>query len=142
MKIVINVLSIVVALSIIISCKSNQGSLLLVNSSEESISRATVKICGEAMAFINIDPLKSVVGSYRVKGDSHFDIVIEFNNGRIFQKEIGYITSGFDYSHEITITNENIYLRLVSLDGSKPPTESVEGIGEDKLPREMTNSGG
>jgi hypothetical protein len=98
------ILSIILVLSTIISCTLNQGAFEVVNNSKNSISKATVKICKQTIEFNSLSPMENVKGIYEVKGDSHFDITIEFSNGKIFQKEIGYVTGGFDYAHKIIIS--------------------------------------
>ena len=94
MKVLRNVLVVTFALLLIISCETNKGSFLLINNSNDAISTASVKVCGQSIEFRDIPRLKSVVGSYMVKSDSHFDIVVKFNSGKELHKQIGYVTNG------------------------------------------------
>lgn len=114
MKVLRNVLVVTFALLLIISCETNKGSFLLINNSNDAISTASVKVCGQSIEFRDIPRLKSVVGSYMVKSDSHFDIVVKFNSGKELHKQIGYVTNGVDFRHEIVVTEKDIKLQLLS----------------------------
>jgi hypothetical protein len=114
MKTLINFLSIAFALLVIGSCETNKGSFLLINNSEESISKASVKVCGQTIELKNIPPSESAKGTYQVKSDSHFDIIIDFKNGKKLQKQIGYVTNGIDFRHKTIVTNSDIDIQLLS----------------------------
>ncbi len=113
MKVLRDVLVVTFALLFIISCETNKGNFLLINNSNDAISTASVKVCGQSIEFSNIPHLKSVVGSYMVKSDSHFDIVVKFNNGKEIHKQIGYVTNGVNFRHEIIVTETDIKLQLL-----------------------------
>jgi hypothetical protein len=89
-------------------CVANKGSFLVVNNAQEPISRGIVTVCGQTMEFKNLLPTKSVPGSYLVKSDSHYDISIEFQSGKKLKREIGYVTNGMDFHHEIVVTDIDI----------------------------------
>jgi hypothetical protein len=93
---------------ILVSCMTNKGNFLLVNKAKEPIARALVTVCGQTIEFKAIQPSKSASGSYEVKSDSHYDVRAEFESGRKLQKEIGYVTNGLDFQHEIVITDTDI----------------------------------
>jgi len=113
MKVLRDVLVVTFALLFIISCETNKGNFLLINNSNDAISTASVKVCGQSIEFSNIPHLKSVVGSYMVKSDSHFDIVVKFNNGKEIHKQIGYVTNGVNFRYEIIVTETDIKLQLL-----------------------------
>jgi hypothetical protein len=80
----------------------------LINKADEPIVRATVAICGQTIELKDIQPGESVSGSYDVTSDSHYTIEIEFQSGKHLRKETGYVTSGMDFQHEITVTGSDI----------------------------------
>ncbi len=92
------------------SCTSNTGDFALVNKANETIARASVEISGQKFEFMDVEPNETVLSSYEVRFDSHYTIEIEFQTGRLLQKETGYVTSGMDFQHEITVTSSNIEL--------------------------------
>ena len=48
-----------------------------------------------------------------MKSDSHFEILIEFQNGKKLKKKIGYVTNGLGFHHEIDVTATDIDIRLI-----------------------------
>lgn len=93
---------------IMAACTHNKGSFLLLNKSKESIARALVTVCGQTIELKSIKPTNSASGSYEVKSDSHYDVRVEFDSGRKLRKEIGYVTNGLDFNHEIVVTDTDI----------------------------------
>lgn len=108
MRISIIAISIIFISLIISSCVDNKGSFLLINKANEPIVRALIVICGQTIELKDIQPNKNVSGYYMVKSDSHYNIKIEFQSGNKLQREIGYVTNGFDFYHEIVVTNTDI----------------------------------
>jgi len=108
MRILIIAISAVFTIFIMTSCIANKGSFLLVNKSRETISRGLVTVCGQTIELKEIQPTESATGSYKVKSDSHYDIAIEFQSGKKIHKEIGYVTNGLDFHHEIVVTDTDI----------------------------------
>ncbi len=86
----------------------NKGVLNLVNRSNESISRLNVSICNETLEFLNLKSGAVVSGSYTIKGDCHFEITVQFDSGKKIEKKYGYVTNGFDYSHQIEISDSMV----------------------------------
>lgn len=90
------------------SCVAYKGSFLLINRAKEPIARALVTICEQTIELKDIQPTKSASGSYDVKSDSHYDVMVEFRSGIKLQKRDGYVTNGFDFKDEITVTDIDI----------------------------------
>ncbi len=101
---------------VIASCTTNKGSFLLINNAKETILRSTVTICGQTIELKNIQPTKSAVGSYYVKSDSHYSIKVEFQSGKELRKELGYVTNGFDFHHEILVTDIEIEITNINVE--------------------------
>lgn len=93
---------------VMVACDSYKGSFLLRNNSKESIARVQVLVCGQTIELKEIQPGKSRTGVYKVRSDSHYDVRVEFDSGRKLQKEVGYVTNGFDFHHEIAISDTDI----------------------------------
>jgi len=90
------------------SCTPHKGNFLLINKASEPISRALVNVCGQTIELNEILPTKSAVGFYEVRSDSQYDITIEFRSKKIIRKEVGYVTNGLDFSHQIVVTDTDI----------------------------------
>lgn len=108
MRVLVTAISAVFAVFAMISCVANKGDFLLINKAKEPIARALVTVCGQTIELRDVQPGKSVSGSYEVKSDSHYDVRIEFQSGKRLQKGVGYVTNGLDFHHEIVITDTNI----------------------------------
>lgn len=93
---------------IMASCIANKGSFLLINKAKEPIVWGSVTVCGQTIELKDIQPSNSATGSYKVKSESHFDIKMEFQSGKKFRKEIGYVTSGMDFHHKFVVTDSDI----------------------------------
>ncbi len=102
--------TIIVTLFVIffIISSNNKGQFSLKNNASETISFASITICNQTIKLMNIQPGENVSGSYDVKSDSHYTIKIELQSGKSFLKEIGYVTNGMDFQHEILVTNSSI----------------------------------
>lgn len=96
------------AVLFLISCTNSKGSFSLVNKTDEPIARASVTICGQTIQLRDIQPNSNAVGSYEVKFDSHYTIQVEFQSGKTLQKEMGYVTNGADFQHEIVVADSDI----------------------------------
>ena len=106
----VSIIAISAAFSVLVmaSCVANKGSFLLINKAKEPIARALVTVCGQTIELRDIQPTQSAPGSYEVKLDSHYDVKIEFQSGKKLQKGVGYVTTGFDFQDEITVTDTDI----------------------------------
>lgn len=93
---------------VLTSCITHKGSFLLSNQAKEPIAQALVTVCGQTIKFKDVQPSYRVSGSYKVKSDSHYDVRIEFSSGTVLKKELGYVTNGLDFYHEIIVTDANI----------------------------------
>jgi hypothetical protein len=74
------------------------------------ITLAEVEVCEQFMQFKMIEINASKEGSFRIKGDSHYTILIEFASGKKLEKEIGYVTSGFDFEDTLIIKDDDILI--------------------------------
>ncbi|TLN26982.1 hypothetical protein FDZ71_00350 [bacterium] len=99
-------LLVLVALSPI-ACSRNEGRFTLVNGSSDRIA-ARVEVCGQVSEFDDVGPGETRQGSYRVRGDSAYDVSVTFASGGKANREVGYVTNGFDFTDVITVTTSSI----------------------------------
>ena len=104
---VLGVAATLVAL-LLISCTNSKGNFTLINKATEPIARASVVICGQTIELKDIQPNTSAAGFYKVKGEDHYTIQVEFQSGKTLRRETGYVTSGLDFQDEITVTDSDI----------------------------------
>ncbi len=97
-------------LILLASCSANTGEFTLVNESEELIRRAHIEISSTVIELKEIMPQEKRVVSFKVNGDSHYEIEITFVSGKQLRDDVGYVTSGFDYKHTINISETDISL--------------------------------
>lgn len=108
MKVVLVAISAALLFLVMASCTTNKGSFVLVNKAKETIARAVVIVCEQTIEFQAIQPTTSRSASYKVQSDSHYDVKVEFGSGKRLHKEIGYLTNGVDFHHEMIVTDNDI----------------------------------
>lgn len=91
-----------------LACAPNKGTVSVTNKSSEMITRAIVVICGQTLEISNLDPSKTKSMSYRIECEGHYSVNVEFRSGRHLEKNVGYVTSGFDMHHEIVVLDADI----------------------------------
>jgi hypothetical protein len=110
------VLVVILALSLS-GCGRNEGSFTLVNGSTERLS-ARVEVCDQVSEFTDVDPGEKRHGSYRVAGDSSYDVSVTFASGDTLDREVGYVTNGLDFTDVITVTTSSVEITgTATLDG-------------------------
>jgi hypothetical protein len=91
------------------SCRQNKGQIILINNSNEPVKLAHIEICKQVIEIENLKPHEQAIGNFKIRGDSHYDIVIKFASGKEIKKQTGYVTSGFDFQHDtLSITETDI----------------------------------
>jgi hypothetical protein len=93
------------------SCLTNKGSFVLINKAKDTISQGFVTVCGQTIELKDIQPNKSMSGTYAVKSDSHYDIKVEFLSGKKISKQLGYVTNGLDFHDEFVVTDTDIDMK-------------------------------
>lgn len=91
---------------------SYSGEVLIVNSATNPIENGQLEVCGQKFKFGKIDQGKSTSIQYRVKSDSHFRILVAFSSQKKISKELGYVTSGRDFMHVLTLTDDDASIEL------------------------------
>lgn len=93
---------------VLVECSNHKGHFRLLNKASEPLQHVNVNVCGQSISADNVLPLGEMVGDFVVKSDSHYSVQIEFKSGKKLQKDIGYITNGVDFNHEITVTDGDL----------------------------------
>lgn len=96
--------------------RSNHGTVTLINRSTESIAKGSMEVCGQKFNFTEIHPGESETAKFAVRADSHYQISITFRSGREISKQIGYVTSGFNYKDRLVVTQDDILLEAERTD--------------------------
>lgn len=84
------------------------GQITAVNKSNEEVTLVEVEVCKQVMQFKMIAINASKESSFRIKGDSGYSIKVEFASGKKLEKQIGYVTRGFDFEVTLIITADDI----------------------------------
>jgi len=98
------------------SCDRNTSTISVVNWSGESVARVVVVLCGQKVEMANLEMSEAAQATYRITCEGHYSIDVEFQSGRRLQKEVGYVTSGFDFHHRLHVTASDVELSVVSVD--------------------------
>ncbi len=88
------------------------GEVLIINSATEPIKNGQVEVCGQKLQLGELGQGKTKAIQYKVRSDSHFTLIVEFVSGKKFSKELGYVTSGRDYKHILTLNDDEASIEL------------------------------
>jgi hypothetical protein len=94
----------------LLSCNGSEAYFVLRNGGTEPIENATVQLGGQVVKLIDIKPGESASGHFSIFHDSHYEIDVRFLSGREMQQNIGYVTHGANFHHEIVVTETGIQL--------------------------------
>ena len=89
---------------------ANKGEVLVVNRAAESVARGQIEICKQKFTFGPIKPSETKHIFYKVWSDSHYKITVEFQSGKKLTRELGYVTSGVDFSDTLIVKDNDILL--------------------------------
>lgn len=103
--------SFIMLLSVSISCvRGNVSHITLVNASAVEVEQCTIELSGKTVVATNLKKGDSVSLVLSVKGDNHYKVTVKFHEGRELKKELGYVTSGFNYRDTILIKSDDVIL--------------------------------
>jgi hypothetical protein len=88
------------------------GEVLIINSATEPIKNGQVEVCGQKFQFGELGQGKTKAIQYKVRSDSHFTLMVEFISGKKFSKKLGYVTSGRDFKHVLTLKDDEASIEL------------------------------
>lgn len=90
---------------------SNDGEVQIINSASEPVRSGELEVCNQRFKLGAIERGKSRTINYKVRSDSHYKLMVEFNSGRTLVKELGYVTNGRDFKDILTISDDNVSLK-------------------------------
>ncbi len=89
---------------------NSSGKITVINKSDEVVTYVKIEICRQVMQFKMLQINSSTESVFKINGDSHYSVIIEFASGRQLEKEMGYVTNGICVEDIIIITNDTIFL--------------------------------
>ena len=99
------------ALTAFTACARNTATFVLSNDSKDPIRSAVVEATGSVVELGRIEPGKSATGVLEVSGDGEYHITVRFQSGRVLDRRMGYVTSGFDFGVEFSVSEADIVLK-------------------------------
>jgi hypothetical protein len=90
--------------------------LELVNHASERISRVSVTVSQQIVTFVNGQAQRR---TFKVAGDSGYDVTVTFESGKTLGGTDGYVTDGVQFHDQIIITDT-----AISVAWRVPPTGS------------------
>jgi len=97
-----------------VSCETNTGTVVVLNKANDMIARVVIKVSGQELTISDLAPSQSSTATYQVRTEGHYSIDVEFRSGKHLQKELGYITSGFDVRDQILVTDSDIQISRIA----------------------------
>jgi hypothetical protein len=84
----------------------NSASLQLTNQSGTEISNISVSLYQTACTIERLEAAQSTVCELVIEADAHYTITWTEPGTGSFEERAGYVTDGFDFSHELTFLGE------------------------------------
>ena len=91
-------------------CSDSKGQIWLINKASNKIIRAQVDVCDQTLIFKDLEISERQNGFFLVKGECHYAIEVLFSNQSTLVKDLGYVTTGFDYIDYLIVADEEIFL--------------------------------
>jgi hypothetical protein len=73
---------------------------------------------GSTISVRNLKPGGESSLLFSVKGDDHYEVMVQFADGRRFQQQVGYVTPGYNFVDTIEIRGDRV--ELITHDVQKP----------------------
>ena len=90
--------------------KTNNSEVTLVNGTSENIEKCSIELTGAIVVINNLRAGEKVSAAFVVRSDAHYKVSVQFSGGRKLEKDVGYVTPGFDYKDTILIHSNEIVL--------------------------------
>lgn len=105
-----------VVLVLFAGCSVSAGEFVLHNNTRGVIKQAHIEVSREVFDMDDIGPGETRNGRFNVKGDSHYEVSVEFANGKMLSRKLGYVTRGFNYKHTIEVSDADILLSDIQIE--------------------------
>jgi hypothetical protein len=86
------------------------GVVTLENRAQETVTHASLEVCGQRLSFGAIPSGESRAATFKLYGDSDYDVTVRFSSGREIRAQIGYATGGMDSTELIVIRPDTVVL--------------------------------
>ncbi len=92
--------------------RTHHGRVKVVNGSHETIVKGDLVICGQRFTFDNLRSNEFRKFSYQIGScpGQDYRVAVTFESGGTITRKVGYVTGGFDFSHELIIRQEDVVL--------------------------------
>ena len=90
--------------------RTHHGRVKVVNGSQETIAKGALVICGQRFNFDNLRSNEFRKFSYQIGScpGQDFRVAVTFESGGTITRRVGYVTSGFDFSHELILKRDDV----------------------------------
>ena len=102
--------AIAVFLTIVLSSKSGETRLVVVNGMGETIRGGEIEVCGEKLTFLDVKPGETNRFSFKIPRKSSYRISILSASGQNMTKELGYVTRDAVFEDWLIITDHDVIL--------------------------------
>jgi hypothetical protein len=92
---------------------SGTGKVRIVNGAGERVAYGKLEICAQQIMFENLEPGEDRLFEYKITGDSHYVINVKFQSGAMLDRQLGYVTNGFDSDDVLIIQRLDFKLSQV-----------------------------
>jgi len=86
------------------------GEVTIKNDATKEVTKGQISICNQQFDFGGLKVGTSKTIAYRIKSDSHYKVVVEFESGKKLSKELGYVTNGMDFKDVLRVKDDDIIL--------------------------------
>ena len=91
--------------------RHHQGEVTVINDTGEEIAQGSVEVCNQRFAFIDLKPGNRKQFFYSITAESQYTVAVKFASGREVTNDIGYVTSGFDFSDVLILGPTNVVIK-------------------------------
>ena len=95
----------------VMSCRSSEGQVTLVNQSGSAITGRDLEVAGQHFRIKPMESGERQVIRFKVTRDSGYKVRVVLGSGREIVQTLGYVTSGFDVNDELWIDSIDIVIK-------------------------------
>lgn len=96
---------------LLVGCKSRPNNCFTIrNDSNSIVKKVEVEVCRQKFTTEKLVPSENVSFKYNDKGDSDYNVRVEYDNSKKIQKRLGYVTNGLVFNDLIVIEINDVNL--------------------------------